>query len=70
MSAVVQVILVSSGASADILIAEFQPADMDTLTGYVSMNICLEDGDSLELEVTTTDATETADMCVSAIEHS
>ena len=69
-TAEVDVIINHSGASADITIARFVSADMDTLTGYKDFNICLEDGDTLELEVTTVDATETADLMVSAVEIS
>ena len=67
-TAVVAVILVDSDGPTDLLVAEFQPADMDTLTGAITLNVALEAGDVLELEVTTVDATETADCVISAIE--
>ena len=68
-SAVVDVILVSSSASADITIMAFTTSDMAGLSAYQAVDITLEDGDSLELEVTTVDASVTGDLAVFAVER-
>ena len=68
-SAVVDVILVSASASADITVMSFAFGDMTGLTAYQAVDITLEDGDSLELEVTTTDSSVTGDVAVFAIER-
>jgi hypothetical protein len=69
-AAVVSIVLVSNSASADITIGQWAFGDMVGASAFQHLNVLLEDDDVLELEVVTTDATETADVAIFAIEYS
>jgi hypothetical protein len=68
-TAVVSIVLVSASESADITIGQWASGDMAGSGVYKHLDIIMEDGDVLELEVVTTDAAETADVAIFAIEY-
>jgi hypothetical protein len=68
-TAVVSIVLASSSESADITIGQWENGDMVGAAAFQHLDVIMEDGDVLELEVVTTDATETADVAIFAIEY-
>jgi hypothetical protein len=69
-TAVVSIILVSDSESADIIVGQWENGDMVGAAAFQHLDLTLEEADVLELEVTTTDANETADVAIFAIEYS
>jgi len=68
-TAVVSIVLVSDSESADITIGQWAFGDMAGSGVYKRLDVTLEEDDVLELEVVTTDADETADVAIFAIEY-
>jgi hypothetical protein len=69
-TAVVSIVLVSDSESADIVVGQWENGDMVGAAAFIKLDLTLEEADVLELEVVTTDATETADVAIFAIEYS
>lgn len=68
-TAEIDVVLVSASEGADITVARWNAGQMDGQTAYIPLDLALEPGDSIELEVTTVHAANTADVAIYALEE-